>query len=193
MLKQKARQFLQALKEGGKILLSSLIGVLSLAINFFFVWTSRDWSGQPYYDLYQQVITVTAATAAVAIAVVIYSSEVVKVFGETFLAKRYTAGREDGLEEGVEKGRKEGLVAGREEGLVEGREEGREEGLVEGREEGLVAGREEGREEGRDERDAELLTLLEEQPELTLAQFKELLRSRNAPRNGKGPATIQAD
>lgn len=189
MLKRKARQFLQALKEGGKILLSSLIGVLSLAINFFFVWTSRDWSGQPYYDLYQQVITVTAATAAVAIAVVIYSSEVVKVFGETFLAKRYTAGREDGLEEGVEKGRKEGLVAGR--------EEGREEGLVEGREEGLVAGREEGREEGlvegRDERDAELLTLLEERPELTLDQFKELLRSRNAPRNGKGPETIQGD
>ena len=181
MLKRKARQFLQALKEGGKILLSSVIGVLSLAINFFFVWTSRDWSGQPYYDLYQQVITVTAATAAVAIAVVIYSSEVVKVFGETFLAKRYTAGREDGLEEGVEKGRKEGLVAGREEGLVEGREEGREEGLVAGRE------------EGRDERDAELLTLLEERPELTLGQFKELLRSRNAPRNGKGPETIQGD
>ena len=185
MLKRKARQFLQALKEGGKILLSSLIGVLSLAINFFFVWTSRDWSGQPYYDLYQQVITVTAATAAVAIAVVIYSSEVVKVFGETFLAKRYTAGREDGLEEGVEKGRKEGLVAGR--------EEGREEGLVEGREEGREEGLVEGREEGRDERDAELLTLLEERPELTLGQFKELLRSRNAPRNGKGPATIQED
>lgn len=189
MLKRKARQFLQALKEGGKILLSSVIGVLSLAINFFFVWTSRDWSGQPYYDLYQQVITVTAATAAVAIAVVIYSSEVVKVFGETFLAKRYTAGREDGLEEGVEKGRKEGLVAGREEGREEGLVEGREEGLVAGREEGLV----EGREEGRDERDAELLTLLEERPELTLDQFKELLRSRNAPRNGKGPETIQAD
>ena len=185
MLKRKARQFLRSLKEGGKVLLSSVIGVLSLALNFYFVWTSRDWSGQPYYDLYQQVITVTAATAAVAIAVVIYSSEVVKVFGETFLAKRYSAGREDGLEEGVEKGRKEGLVEGREEGLVEGREEGLVEGRVEGREEGLV--------EGREERDAELLTLLEERPELTLDQFKELLRSRNAPRNGKSPGTVQED
>ena len=181
MLKRKARQFLRSLKEGGKVLLSSVIGVLSLALNFYFVWTSRDWSGQPYYDLYQQVITVTAATAAVAIAVVIYSSEVVKVFGETFLAKRYSAGREDGLEEGVEKGRKEGLAEGREEGLVEGREEGREEGLVEGRE------------EGREERDAELLTLLDERPELTLDQFKELLRSRNAPRNGKSPGTAPKD
>ena len=61
------------------------------------------------YDLYKEVITVTAtATAAVGIAIVIYSPEVVKVFGETFLAKRYAAGREDGLEEGVEKGRGEG-------------------------------------------------------------------------------------
>ena len=60
------------------------------------------------YDLYKDVITVTAATAAVGIAIVIYSPEVVKVFGETFLAKRYAAGREDGLEEGVEKGRGEG-------------------------------------------------------------------------------------
>ena len=95
----KMRQFLRSLREGGKVLLSSVIGVLSLAVNFYFVWTGQDWSGRPYYDLYTAVITVTAATAAVGIAIVIYIPEVVKVFGETFLAKRYAAGREDGREE----------------------------------------------------------------------------------------------
>ena len=147
----KMRRFLRSLREGGKVLLSSVIGVLSLAVNFYFVWTGQDWSGRPYYDLYTAVITVTAATAAVGIAVVIYIPEVVKVFGETFLAKRYAAGREDGLEEGVEKGR--------------------------------VA--------GRGERDAELLTLLEERPEVTLDQLKELLRGGEPPRNGTGAGTAQ--
>ena len=151
MPRGKMRRLLRALREGGKVLLSSVIGVLSLAVNFYFVWTGQDWSGRPYYDLYTAVITVTAATAAVGIAIVIYIPEVVKVFGETFLAKRYAAGREDGLEEGVEKGR--------------------------------VA--------GRGERDSELLTLLEERPEVTLDQLKELLRGGEPPRNGTGAGTAQ--
>ena len=108
MPRGKGRRLLRSLREGGKVLLSSVIGVLSLAVNFYLIWTGQDWTGRPYYDLYKDVITVTAATAAVGIAIVIYSPEVVKVFGETFLAKRYAAGREDGLEEGVEKGRGEG-------------------------------------------------------------------------------------
>ena len=81
------------MQDGGKILLASFIGVMSLVVNFYMVWTSADWSGRPYYELFREVITVTAATAAVLITIVIYSPEVVKVFGETFLAKRYRAGR----------------------------------------------------------------------------------------------------
>ena len=123
MPRGKGRRLLRALREGGKVLLSSVIGVLSLAVNFYLIWTGQDWTGRPYYDLYKEVITVTAATAAVGIAIVIYSPEVVKVFGETFLAKRYAAGREDGLEEGVEKGRGEGRVEGREERDAEVRAE----------------------------------------------------------------------
>ena len=169
MLGRKGRRFLRALKEGGKVLLSSLIGVLSLVANFCLVFISWDWSSQSYYDFYGKVITNTAATAAVLIAIVIYSPEVVKVFGETFLAKRFAAGREEGLEEGV----------------VKGREEGREEGVVKGREEGLEEGVIKGRGEGREERNAELLKLLEESPEVTLDQLKDLLRSGDAPRNGK--------
>ena len=96
------RRLWQSLREGGKVLLSSIVGVLSLAVNFYLVWTGQDWTGRPYYELYTAVITVTAATAAVGIGLVIYTPEVVKVFGETFLAKRYAAGREDGLEEGRE-------------------------------------------------------------------------------------------
>ena len=123
MLGRKGRRFLRALKEGGKVLLSSLIGVLSLAVNFYLVFISWDWSSQSYYDFYGKVITNTAATAAVLIAIVIYSPEVVKVFGETFLAKRFAAGREEGLEEGVVKGREEGLEEGREERDAEIRSE----------------------------------------------------------------------
>ena len=123
MPRGKGRRLLRALREGGKVLLSSVIGVLSLAVNFYLIWTGQDWTGRPYYDLYKDVITVTAATAAVGIAIVIYSPEVVKVFGETFLAKRYAAGREDGLEEGVEKGRGEGRAEGREERDAEVRAE----------------------------------------------------------------------
>ena len=106
-------RFLRGLRDGGKVLLASCIGVMSLVVNAYLVWSSGDWSGGPYYELYKEVITVTAATAAVLIAIVIYSPEVVKVFGETFLAKRYAAGRE----EGVEIGREEGIEIGREEGV----------------------------------------------------------------------------
>ena len=88
-------RFLRGLRDGGKVLLASSIGVMSLVVNAYLVWSSGDWSGGPYYELYKEVITVTAATAAVLIAIVIYSPEVVKVFGETFLAKRYAAGREE--------------------------------------------------------------------------------------------------
>ena len=123
MLRRKLRRFLRALKEGGKVLLSSLIGVLSLMVNFCLVFISWDWSSQSYYDFYGKVITNTAATAAVLIAIVIYSPEVVKVFGETFLAKRFAAGREEGLEEGVVKGRGEGREEGREEMRAEVHEE----------------------------------------------------------------------
>ena len=91
------------------------------------------------------------------------------MFGDDFLAKRFAAGKEEGLEEGV----------------VKGREEGREEGVVKGREEGVV--------KGRGERDAELLKLLEESPEVTLDQLKDLLRSGDLPRNGKESGKSQPD
>ena len=163
MLRRKLRRFLRALKEGGKVLLSSLIGVLSLAVNFYLVFISWDWSSQSYYDFYGKVITNTAATAAVLIAIVIYSPEVVKVFGETFLAKRFAAGKEEGLEEGV----------------------------VKGREEGVVKGREEGRDEMRAEVLEELRRLLAENPETFADQVKDWLGNGNSPRNGQGPGTGQ--
>ena len=169
MLGRKGRRFLRALKEGGKVLLSSLIGVLSLAVNFYLVFIGWDWSSQSYYDFYGKVITNTAATAAVLIAIVIYSPEVVKVFGETFLAKRFAAGKEEGLEEGV----------------VKGREEGREEGL----EEGVVKGREEMRAEVQEE----LRRLLAENPETFADQVKDWLGNGDAPRNGKESGQSRPD
>ena len=165
MLRRKLRRFLRSLKEGGKVLLSSLIGVLSLAVNFYLVFISWDWSSQSYYDFYGKVITNTAATAAVLIAIVIYSPEVVKVFGETFLAKRFAAGREEGLEEG----------------------------LVKGRGEGLEEGREEGREEMRAEVQDELRRLLAENPETFADQVKDWLGKGDAPRNGKESGTAHRD
>ena len=165
MLGRKGRRFLRALKEGGKVLLSSLIGVLSLVANFCLVFIGWDWSSQSYYDFYGKVITNTAATAAVLIAIVIYSPEVVKVFGETFLAKRFAAGKEEGLEEGLE----EGVAKGREEGLVEGREEMRAEVR------------------------AELRRLLAENPETFADQVKDWLGNGDTPRNGQGPGTAQGD
>ena len=163
MMRRKLRRFLRSLKEGGKVLLSSLIGVLSLVVNFCLVFISWDWSSQSYYDFYGKVITNTAATAAVLIAIVIYSPEVVKVFGETFLAKRFAAGKEEGLEEGVVKGREEGL----EEGVVKGREEMRA------------------------EFQAELRRLLAENPETFADQVKDWLGNGASPRNGQGPGTGQ--
>ena len=156
---RKMRRFWRSLREGGKVLLSSIVGVLSLAVNFYLVWTGQDWSNRPYYELYTAVITVTAATAAVAIGLVIYTPEVVKVFGETFLAKRYAAGREEGLEEGVEKG------------LVLGVEKGREEM----RAERDAAWR------------ADLSQLLAEAPETVAERLQDLLGNGDGPRNGKGP------
>ena len=177
MLGRKGRRFLRALKEGGKVLLSSLIGVLSLAVNFYLVFIGWDWSSQSYYDFYGKVITNTAATAAVLIAIVIYSPEVVKVFGETFLAKRFAAGKEEGLEEGVVKGREEGL----------------EEGVVKGREEGVVKGREEGRGERDAEIRAELRRLLTENPETFADQVKDWLGNGDAPHSGKESGQSRPD
>ena len=81
------------------------------------------------------------------------------MFGDDFLAKRFAAGKEEGLEEGV----------------VKGREEGREEGL------------EEGREEMRAEVQAELRRFLAENPETFADQVKDWLGNGDAPRNGKNP------
>ena len=123
MLRRGVIRFLRGLRDGGKVLLASFIGVMSLVVNAYLVWISGDWSGGPYYELYKEVITVTAATAAVLIAIVIYSPEVVKVFGETFLAKRYAAGREEGVEIGRGQGREEGIEIGREEGVEIGNDQ----------------------------------------------------------------------
>jgi len=87
------------------------------------------------------------------------SLEVVKVFGETFLAKRFAAGKEEGLEEGLEKGRGEGL------------------------EEGVVKGREEMRAEVQEE----LRRLLAENPETFADQVKDWLGNGDGARNGKNP------
>ena len=154
-------RFLRGLRDSGKVLLSSVIGVLSLVVNAYLVWGSEDWSGGPYYALYREVITVTAATAAVLIAIVVYAPEVAKVFGETFLAKRYAAGRE--------------------EGRGEGRAEGLEEGIGIGREEGVEI------------RNAQLLEFLEEHPEATFDQLKELLRNGDGHRNGKASGAAGED
>ena len=89
------------------------------------------------------------------------------MFGDDFLAKRFAAGKEEGLEEGV----------------VKGREEGREEGRGEGLEEGLVKGREEMRAEVQEE----LRRLFAENPETFADQVKDWLGNGDAPRNGKNP------
>ena len=63
MLRRGVIRFLRGLRDGGKVLLASCIGALSLVVNAYLVWSSGDWSGGPYYELYKEVITVTAATA----------------------------------------------------------------------------------------------------------------------------------
>ena len=94
---------------------------------------------------------------AALIAIVIYSPEVVKVFGETFLAKRYAAGREEGVEIGRGQGREEGVEIGR----------------GQGREEGIEIGND------------QVLKLMEENPGATVDQIRELLRNGDLRRNGK--------
>ena len=95
------------------------------------------------------------------------------MFGETFLAKRFAAGKEEGLEEGVVKGREEGRGEGREEGVVKGREEGRGERDAEIR--------------------AEFRRLLAENPETFADQVKDWLSNGDAPRNGKESGQSRPD
>ena len=70
----------------------------------------------------------------------------------------------------------------RQEGREAGREEGRLLGLDEGRQEGRLEGRQEGRQEGVAIRNAQLLEFLEEHPETTLDQIRELLRNGESRR-----------
>ena len=87
------------------------------------------------------------------------------MFGDDFLAKRFAAGKEEGLEEGVVKGRKEGLE--------EGREEGRGERDAEIR--------------------AEFRRLLVEDPEMVVERLKDWLGNGDAPRNGKESGQSRQD
>ena len=56
------------------------------------------------------------------------------MYDERRLYGQLTASYNNGLAEGIEKGREKGLAEGREKGLVEGIEKGHEKGLAEGRE-----------------------------------------------------------
>ena len=155
---KRVKDLLRRLRDAGKLLTSALLGILSLAVNAWLVLTVKDWSGQHWYNPAQDIITSGAATAAILITIFIYSPEVVKVLAETFLNKRYQAGKDDGHTQGHKEGRMEGLMEGRIEGLTEGRTEER----------------------------AELLKFIEEHPEMTLEQVMEHLRQRSGNgRNGK--------
>ena len=92
---KKVKDLLRRLRDAGKLLTSALLGILSLAVNAWFVLTVKDWSGQHWYNPTQDIITSGAATAAILITIFIYSPEVVKVLAETFLNKRYQAGWDD--------------------------------------------------------------------------------------------------
>ena len=46
---------------------------------------------------------------------------------------------------------------------------------------------------GREEERSELLKFLEEHPEATVDQLKELLRNGDKPRNGKGGGAVEKD
>ncbi len=96
---KKVKDLLRRLRDAGKLLTSALLGILSLAVNAWLVLTVKDWSGQHWYNPTQDIITSGAATAAILITIFIYSPEVVKVLAETFLNKRYQAGKEDGRTE----------------------------------------------------------------------------------------------
>ena len=90
---KKVKDLLRRLRDAGKLLTSALLGILSLAVNAWLVLTVKDWSGQHWYNPTQDIITSGAATAAILITIFIYSPEVVKVLAETFLNKRFQAGR----------------------------------------------------------------------------------------------------
>lgn len=97
---KKVKAFLQRLGGAWKLLTAALIGILSLAANAWLVLTVKNWSGQHWYNPTQEIITSGAATAAILITIFIYSPEVVKVLAETFLNKRFQAGKDVGRTEG---------------------------------------------------------------------------------------------
>ena len=101
---KRVKDLLRRLRDAGKLLTSALLGILSLAVNAWLVLTVKDWSGQHWYNPTQDIITSGAATAAILITIFIYSPEVVKVLAETFLNKRYQAGKDDGEEIGEVRG-----------------------------------------------------------------------------------------
>ena len=90
---KKVKAFLQRLGDAWKLLTAALIGIFSLAANAWLVLTVKNWSGQHWYNPTQDIVTSGAATAAILIAIFIYSPEVVKVLAETFLNKRFQAGQ----------------------------------------------------------------------------------------------------
>ena len=104
---KRVKDLLRRLRDAGKLLTSALLGILSLAVNAWLVLTVKDWSGQHWYNPTQDIITSGAATAAILITIFIYSPEVVKVLAETFLNKRYQAGKDVGHTEGRIKERAE--------------------------------------------------------------------------------------
>ena len=116
---KKVKDLLRRLRDAGKLLTAALLGILSLAVNAWLVLTVKDWSGQHWYNPTQDIITSGAATAAILITIFIYSPEVVKVLAETFLNKRYQAGKDVGLTQGHKEGRIEGLMEGRTEERAE--------------------------------------------------------------------------
>ena len=101
---RKVKAFLQRLGGAWKLLTATLIGILSLAANAWLVLTVKNWSGQHWYNPAQEIITSGAATAAILITIFIYSPEVVKVLAETFLNKRFQAGKDVGEEIGEVRG-----------------------------------------------------------------------------------------
>lgn len=90
---KKVKAFLQRLGGAWKLLTAACIGIFSLAANAWLVLTVKNWSGQHWYNPTQDIVTSGAATAAILIAIFIYSPEVVKVLAETFLNKRFQAGQ----------------------------------------------------------------------------------------------------
>lgn len=109
---KKVKAFLQRLGDAWKLLTAAFIGIISLAANAWLVLTVKNWSGQHWYNPTQDIVTSGAATAAILIAIFIYSPEVVKVLAETFLNKRFQAGHEIGKAEGRAEGEEIGEARG---------------------------------------------------------------------------------